>query len=319
MAETMFSKFSGENGFISKDSFKDLCHALFLPNDVVNPEEAERVFRHFNKKKDDKMTFDEFQACWTDWIYSVQNPKTALLVVDVQNDFISGSLALKNTPAKDDGYRVVPIINKILDDFNFDYIVYSKDWHPPDHISFVNNVNLRKMHPSSKVKAEDAKMYDIVMFDSDPPQQQTLWPAHCVQGTEGAKIHNELKMVEGHITVHKGIHSDYDSYSTFFNNIGSMETELRSKLQEQGVTDVLLCGLAFDYCVKFSALDAKKLGFGVAIIRDATGTISNDTAAECHKDLLAAKCLIISTDQIQTYSQRKVRHPDLAFSTITSD
>ncbi|PIK50038.1 putative nicotinamidase-like [Apostichopus japonicus] len=144
--------------------------------------------------EDGRMTEDEFKSCWKTWIYPVLHPKTALLVVDVQNDFISGTLALKNTPSGQDGAEVVPVINKILDDWKFDLVAYSQDWHPYDHISFIDNVMLRKTHSSSKIAAQEAAVYDEIVFATEPPTVQTLWPAHCLQNSEGAKIHPNLKI-----------------------------------------------------------------------------------------------------------------------------
>ncbi len=120
--------------------------------------------------------------------------KVALIIIDVQNDFISGSLALKNCPAKQEGEEVVDVINKLKNDFQFDLVVYTNDWHPKDHCSFITNVSKYPIHSSSKVSAKEAKTYDVVVYDGVQPQNQVLWPVHCEQGSEGAKLHPRLQV-----------------------------------------------------------------------------------------------------------------------------
>ncbi|CAF1140894.1 unnamed protein product [Didymodactylos carnosus] len=133
----------------------------------------------------------------------------ALIIVDVQNDFITGSLALKN------GEEVVPVINNLLKTIPFDVVVYTADWHPKNHISFYENIGLRKdeISSDSKVNAETAKLFDQVTFKGDV--DQILWPTHCVQGTFGAQFHKDLYIVKKHILLHKGSNPEVDSYSAF--------------------------------------------------------------------------------------------------------
>ena len=129
-------------------------------------------------------------------LFTPQNPskKTSLAVVDVQNDFISGSLALKDCPTGEDGYEVIPIINNIMSQGLFDELVYSLDWHPSDHCSFVDNVSLYPVDASSPVPAEKAKAFDTIIYSKPVVIKQKLWPVHCVQGTWGAELHKELKV-----------------------------------------------------------------------------------------------------------------------------
>ena len=112
----------------------------------------------------------------------------------MQNDFIAGSLALKNSPAKQDGEEVVKIINKILEENSFDFVVYTIDWHPEDHCSFVTNVDKYPLHESSPVSAEEAKVFDKVVYDGEKVLEQVLWPPHCIQNSEGAELHSALKV-----------------------------------------------------------------------------------------------------------------------------
>ena len=122
----------------------------------------------------------------------VLKPVSALIVVDVQNDFISGSLALKNCPAGEDGMEVVPVIQDLLSKNLFSIVAYTYDWHPSDHCSFADNVSLYPLHSTSQVTAEKAKLLDIVVYDKIPIIDQVLWPRHCEMNTWGAELHKGL-------------------------------------------------------------------------------------------------------------------------------
>ena len=139
-------------------------------------------------------------------------PRSAFVIVDVQNDFISGSLAIKNCPAGQEGEEVVPPINRLLDTVPFTMHCYSLDWHPADHISFIDNVKMRKLSPESKVggrpslfnlietveisNPERCALYDTVTFEGpNGLMEQVLWPAHCVQDSWGAELHQDLKVL----------------------------------------------------------------------------------------------------------------------------
>ncbi len=170
----------------------------------------------------------------------------ALLVVDVQNDFLpGGSLAVA------DGDKVIPHINRLLA-MNFDLIVASKDWHPPYHGSFAKTHG-KKVGEHLNIKGID----------------QILWPVHCVQKTHGAAFSSQLKQEFIQKVFHKGTDPDFDSYSAFFDNGHKKSTGLGDYLKEQKVTDLYIAGLTTDYCVKYSVLDAAQLGFQVHVIIDA--------------------------------------------------
>ena len=130
----------------------------------------------------------------------VLNPISALIVVDVQNDFITGSLALKNCPAGEDAEEVVSVIQDLLSKRLFSVVAYTFDWHPPDHCSFVDNVSLYPLHSTSPVTAEKAKLFDVVVYDKIPIINQVLWPRHCEINSWGAALHEGL-MVSSYSTV----------------------------------------------------------------------------------------------------------------------
>lgn len=177
--------------------------------------------------------------------------KSVLIIVDVQNDFIPGGAL-----AVGDGDMVVPIINQLQK--KFDHIVVTQDFHPADHGSFAAN------HPG-KVPGESIDLSGL---------PQILWPVHCVQGTRGADFHPDLVQEKWEKIFQKGKNQEVDSYSGFFDNARRGDTGLGDYLKQQGFELVFVCGLALDYCVKFTALDAKNLGFETFLISDATRAVN---------------------------------------------
>lgn len=173
----------------------------------------------------------------------------ALILVDVQNDFVAGGAL-----AVPDGERVVPICNELQASGAFDLIVATQDWHPRDHGSFAAN------HPGRTPG-------EVIELDGLP---QVLWPVHCVQETRGAEFVPSLHVRRIARVFRKGTDPYIDSYSGFFDNGHRKATGMSDDLKQRGVRSVYLCGLATDYCVKFTALDALQLGFETMLIEDAT-------------------------------------------------
>ena len=172
-------------------------------------------------------------------------PDCALILVDIQNDFVpGGALSVR------DGDAVVPVANRVQR--GFELIVASKDWHPRDHGSFAAN------HPGKNIG-------DVIDLQGLP---QILWPIHCVQWSPGAELVPALDTSRIERVFFKGIDRDIDSYSALFDNCHRRSTGLGEYLRERGVRSVYLLGLATDYCVKFTALDARQMGFEVFVIED---------------------------------------------------
>ncbi len=200
-----------------------------------------------------------------------------LLVVDVQNDFCpGGSLAVE------EGDQVVPVINGLMP--LFDRVVATQDWHPKDHVSFATS------HPGRKV-------LDVVDADGI---EQVLWPDHCVQGTRGAELFPLLSAGRIELVLRKGLRRRLDSYSAFFENDHTTDTGLRYYLTGLGAREIYLCGLATDYCVRSSALDARKLGFDVSVIRDACRGVDFPAGSveRAYKDMDAAGVRLISSADV---------------------
>jgi len=166
----------------------------------------------------------------------------ALIVIDVQNDFCpGGKLAVA------EGDAILPAVNRLIDEF--DHVVLTQDWHPAGHLSFASS------HPGREA------FQDIDM----PYGRQTLWPDHCIQGTDGAAFHPALAWTKAELVIRKGFRMAIDSYSAFFENDHKTPTGLGGYLKERGICRVTLCGLATDYCVAYSALDAVSLGLTVDV------------------------------------------------------
>lgn len=189
----------------------------------------------------------------------------ALIVIDVQNDFcLGGALAVTG------GDTVIPRINAMMD--AFPVRVLTQDWHPADHSSFAAN---HGMPPYSTIQM--------------PYGPQVLWPTHCVQGSAGAAFHPALAADRADLILRKGFRASIDSYSAFFENDHATPTGLEGYLRSRGVTAVTLAGLATDFCVAFSALDAARLGFGVRVVEGACREIDlNGSLAQARANMRAA-------------------------------
>lgn len=172
--------------------------------------------------------------------------KEALLIVDLQKDFLpGGALAVKN------GDEIVPVINHLID--HFDLTLATKDWHPPDHISFAKN--------------HDKKEGEVIQTAMGV--KQILWPVHCVQNAPGAEFPESFHGRKVDKIFYKGTKNDVDSYSAFFDTARMSSTGLYRFLADLEIQHLFICGLTTDYCVKFSVMDALDLGFDVYLIQDA--------------------------------------------------
>ncbi|HEY2735544.1 MAG TPA: bifunctional nicotinamidase/pyrazinamidase [Polyangiales bacterium] len=200
----------------------------------------------------------------------------ALLVIDMQNCFVpGGSLAVK------EGDKLAPLINQLGQ--RFQNVVLTQDWHTPDHVSFSSQ------HPGTQ-PFETIKLWYGV---------QVLWPDHCVQGTPGAAIVSGLDIPHAQLVLRKGYHRDVDSYSAFLEADRKTETGLAGYLRDRKITRVFLCGLATDYCVASSALDARKFGFRAAVIEDACRGIDlNGSLAKAWQAMTNASVLRLQSSDI---------------------
>ncbi|WP_207849440.1 MULTISPECIES: bifunctional nicotinamidase/pyrazinamidase [unclassified Pseudomonas] len=204
------------------------------------------------------------------------SPRTALLVIDVQNDFTPGGQL-----AVPEGDLIVPLINRLGGLFK--QVVIAQDWHPAGHASFASS------HPGRKPN-------DVIQL---PYGEQTLWPQHCVQGTAGAEFHPELDLPHSQLIIRKGCNPDIDSYSAFLEADRRTTTGLAGYLKERGVDTVYMVGLALDFCVMFSALDARAAGFNTFVVLDACRAIDmNGSLAAAMERMQTAGVGLIQSNQL---------------------
>ena len=196
--------------------------------------------------------------------------KTALIVIDVQSDFCkNGALAV------DQADSVVPVINRMLIDYEI--VCLTQDWHPAGHSSFASSY-------------ENKSPFDLIEVSYG---KQVLWPDHCVQGSVGADFHNALNTNLADMIVRKGFNPAIDSYSAFFENDKKTPTGLHGYLQTRQVEKLDLVGLATDFCVAYSALDAAKLGYKVRVIEKATRAIDLDGSLQTARENMAAAGVVL--------------------------
>ena len=202
--------------------------------------------------------------------------RDVLVAVDVQNDFCPGGrLAVPR------GDEVVPMINRLCERFR--HVVLTQDWHPPGHLSFASSHPGRK--PFETIEA--------------PYGRQELWPDHCVQDTPGAEFRRDLVVPHAALIVRKGFRREIDSYSAFYENDHTTPTGLAGYLKERGLARVFLAGLAFDFCVRFSAEDAHRCGFAVVVIEDACRGIDLDgSVAATQRRLAEIGATVIAANEI---------------------
>lgn len=200
-----------------------------------------------------------------------------LIIIDPQNDFMpGGALAVPG------GNQIIPVINSLQT--HFDLVVATQDWHPQNHMSFAAN------QPGHKE-------FEVMELNG---YQQTLWPNHCVQGTNGAAMHSDLNTDRVESIIRKGVDYRVDSYSAFYDNNQQRKTGMAGFLRDRGAHELFFCGLAADFCVYFSILDALKEGFVATLFTDATKPIDADSYAKQLPKLKAAGVKIIESAEFLT-------------------
>ncbi len=199
---------------------------------------------------------------------NINQATTALIVVDVQNGFITGNLAVNNAE------RVVPIINQLAK--QFEHVVMTQDYHPANHISFASN-------------HADKQPFDTIVLKYG---EQILWPDHCIQGTDDANFHPDLDIPHAQLIIRKGHHWQVDSYSGFVEADGTM-TGLDGYLKQRGIDTVYVVGIATDFCVAWTAMDAANLGYHCTVLMDATAAIDQDGSLQTAIDDMQAMGVVL--------------------------
>jgi len=214
--------------------------------------------------------------------------KKALLLVDIQNDFCTGG-----NLAVPEGEKTVPVANRLMDKGGYDLIAASLDWHPADHGSFVSQHTGKKPFEEGELNG----------------QKQMIWPDHCVQGSEGAKFHPDLNTDKIDYIERKGTDKNVDSYSAFRDNAKDRLTGLAEYLKAEGVTELHICGLATDVCVKFTLLDAAELlpDVKLVFVEDASRGLSEEAVKEAKKEIKAKNIDIRQSAEILGTDSRTPR------------
>jgi nicotinamidase/pyrazinamidase len=190
--------------------------------------------------------------------------RDVLVIVDVQNDFCTGGgLAVPG------GEEIVPAVNRLAE--KFENVVLTQDWHPGDHVSFASNHT-------------DKRPFDVIELSYGA---QALWPDHCIQASPGAAFHPALEISRANLVIRKGFRRGIDSYSAFYENDHTTPTGLAGYLRERGLESLYFVGLAFDFCVRYSAEDARRAGFEAVVIEDACRGIDLDGSVAATRQSLA--------------------------------
>jgi nicotinamidase-related amidase len=242
---------------------------------------------------DDTISTHEFKAAWNIWMSPIHPiRRVALLVTDMQNDFISGSLKM------DGAATIVPNINLLREFYKFEMVALSRDWHPANHCSFHDNAisGVTKLAVSSNVRVEDLLIMSTVTLAGPPEMQQMLYPRHCVQGSDGAKFHTDLRVDADDVIINKGENKNFDGYSAFFDQ-GRAPTKLFEALKLKNITDLVICGIALDVCVGSSALHAAEHGIRTYVVEDCTCNASDRAADSMIESLKAAQIQIIPSTE----------------------
>jgi nicotinamidase/pyrazinamidase len=206
----------------------------------------------------------------------IHQPTSALLLIDLHPDFMpGGALAVAG------GNEILPLINVLA--HRFDHVLLTQDWHPPQHISFATT-------------HQDHQPYQQIQASYGP---QTLWPDHCVQHTAGAALHPSLDIPHAELILRKGFRQHIDSYSAFLENDHVTPTGLAGYLRERGLTTLYLAGLAYDFCVRFSALDGKSFGFETVVLEDVCRPVDlPGSVQETNAAFAAAQVLCIQSNAL---------------------
>ncbi|XP_054161622.1 nicotinamidase-like [Oppia nitens] len=306
------------NSVLTVDEFRRLFKLLFYSTKYrenhLNDKLETKLLNALNIKDYETIDVQKFNIIWEKWIKVILKPQSALVIVDVQNDFIanSGSMTVKS------GQTIVPVINELIQTINFDVIVYTYDWHPWNHCSFIDSVHNtdidRSLIETFGKNIADIGVGDQVIYEKYPKVVQHLCPKHCAQDSDGAKLYKDLVISENSMFIAKGMDPDIDSHSAFANNSkgkGS-ETELHNKLQQLGITDIYVTGVLYEYCVGQTAMDGLNRGYRTVIIEDAVRELSCSLKDDMKNCLIKNNAYFIKSKDVLDLVNSTVRSVQMA-------
>jgi nicotinamidase-related amidase/Ca2+-binding EF-hand superfamily protein len=292
--EGMFNCFDhNHDGLLNVSELGELLKHAF-PEETISQEDQSLLMKDLDSNQDGQVGINEIRAFLRSYDANSKHlyQKSALIIVDVQNDFITGALA---NPFN--AQEIVPIINSIRD--CFDMVVISYDWHPQEHCSFVESVNANQI--AVKEDRRDYNPLEMVtlLADADRVEHaQMLYPRHAVQHSHGSQCPPDLVVKDTDASIYKGTKKNIDSYSAFFDNIKANDTGLTKLLEDQGITHVYVCGLVFDICVKSTALHGAEMGFHTSVICDASKPFVEAEVENTKEQLVQAGCKLVTSDQV---------------------
>mmetsp|Transcript_70209 Transcript_70209/g.102894 ORF Transcript_70209/g.102894 Transcript_70209/m.102894 type:complete len:370 (+) Transcript_70209:174-1283(+) len=281
LAFSSVSKITGGRT-IERSSFPAYCRHFFTrvdPAYELSSDDMNLLWEFFDRQKEGSLDLFQFGMA-VKKLLSNRAGKQALIMVDFQNDFVDGSLKVEG------GLDAVKKANTIRDKFSQDLIFLTRDWHPPDHMSFNDNHGAEAFS-SKRLPLPNGETTD-----------QIMWPRHCVAASQGAQWCPFLVVKDTDMVIDKGLNPKVDSYSGFFDNCKGHETKLQAILRARGVSDVYVVGLAYDYCVGFTAIDAKSCGFTTYVLDDCTRAVNKDSQVTMDGRLASEKVTRIDSSAV---------------------
>uniref|UniRef100_A0AC35U7R0 EF-hand domain-containing protein n=1 Tax=Rhabditophanes sp. KR3021 TaxID=114890 RepID=A0AC35U7R0_9BILA len=271
----------------------------------ASDDQIKELFDYLDKDSDGILCVSECQYFNKIIKNRIVNVKSALIVVDFQNDFVNGSLSIKKGTARQDPMDALTSLNHLISKVPFDRIIYTQDWHPSNHISFYEHCrnNDRQLRKEDKVRK--LKPFDAVQFDKPSKFSQVLYPVHCVQNSWGSQISPHIQLAKDAKFVRKGTNIYIDSYSAFADNIQNSKSELERFLLSEDITVVFVCGLAYEICVAATAKDSAKLGFLTALVCDCSKGLSLDGITNVNDQLSKLNAAIVESTFVEKFVNKE--------------
>ncbi|KAH7723975.1 CBN-PNC-2 protein [Aphelenchoides avenae] len=285
-------------------SFSDIIRSVVadVHDEQLGDGDIFRLFSLFDVDADGSLSDAEANALNHTLIQAINALRYALIVVDFQNDFVSGSLAIKKGSAHQDPLEALIPLNALLTRAaDFHEVIYTLDWHPINHISFYEHCRNSDRSLSRKDKQRKLKPFDVVSFEQ-PKCKQVLYPTHCIQGSWGAELHSDVLQVDGAKYVQKGVEVFVDAYSGF---LGHDNSELEIFLREGDIRAAFICGLSLDICVTATARDSARLGFLTAVIVDCSKGLCDEQIQHCMDELRARNVAVLDSSAVNAFIDKR--------------
>jgi len=296
------------DGYIDERELRNMLNEMFqlgVTTTSLDDAGLKTLMAGMDSDRSGSVSTRELLHAWQTWLGKALLPVRCLLIIDVQNDFISGSLAVNDAEA------VVPVINRLRSELAFDVVAYSKDWHPFTHSSFHETFHENapgarpsELHPSNTAEevaaAEGSSVFSVVKLTAPDgsPMAQVLWPRHCAQESWGSECHPQLHLEADDLCIYKGTDKRIDSYSAFYDNMKLKSTGLAEQLRAKQVSHVYVVGIALDYCVCFTALHAAAEGLIVTVVEDASRAVAPNSEADARKMLAEAGVRVCTSAEL---------------------